>query len=171
MFFDALPAGQLRSRRVVIEGGRLVTKTIADPVRLRVVDAASRVVEAELPQTVPGSRRVSPQLIQFTIDAGQMKILNLSEEGTERVRAGLRVSDGRPIDPLFNCSHSVMLEARAEAVRVLAEERRRAEALLRQKEQEEAERRRVEEAARLEREREAAEQRRIQEERRRRQEI
>jgi hypothetical protein len=120
---------------------------------------------------VPGSRRVSPQLIQFTIDAGPRKSLHLSEEGTERVRAGLRVSDGRPIDPLFNCSHSVMLEARAEAVRVLAEERRRAEALLRQKEQEEAERRRVEEAARLEREREAAEQRRIQEERRRRQEI
>jgi hypothetical protein len=171
LFFEAGPSGSLRSRRVLIEGNRPVTKLVAESVRLRVVDAEGGVLEADLPQVVPGSRRSLPQRFQFRLRAEQMQIVSLSEDGTERIRAGLSVRDGRPVEPLFNCFHPEMVAARGEADRVRAEQLRAAEAIRQQQAREEAERRRVEEALRLEREREAAAERRIQEERRRRQEI
>ena len=189
LFFEPGPSGSLRSRRVSIEGNRPVTKGVAESVGLRVVDAETGVLEADLPQVMPGSRRSLPQRLQFRLKAEQMQIISLSEDGTERIRAGLSVRDGRPVDPLFNCLHPEMVAARDAANRARAEqlkmaeairqqqareeaERRRVEEALRlERERMEAERRRVEEALRLEREREAAEERRIQEERRRRQEI
>ena len=144
LFFESGPSGSLRSRRVLIEGNRPVTKLVAESVRLRVVDTEGGVLEADLPQIVPGSRRPVPQRFQFRLRAEQMQIISLSEDGTERIRAGLSVRDGRPVEPLFNCFHPDMVAVRDEAERARAAQLRAAEAIRQQQAREEAERRRVE---------------------------
>ncbi|MEN9775865.1 MAG: hypothetical protein RL322_2935 [Pseudomonadota bacterium] len=170
-YFERSESTGLRSRRVVAQGDRSATRDVAERVELSVVDVDQGLIQASLALRALGSQRIQPVQLRFRIEGEQMSLISLIEGTNERIRAGLRLPDGRPAEPLYNCAHPLMAEARAAANRARVEAARQAEARRLQQEREAAERRRIEEAQRIELERAAEAARRAQEERRRRQDI
>jgi len=170
-YFERSESTGLRSRRVVAQGDRSATRDVAERVELSVVDIDQGLIQASLALRALGSQRIQPVQFQFRIEGEQMSLISLIEGASERIRAGLRLPDGLPATPLYNCAHPLMAEARTAANRARVEAARQAEARRLQQAREAAERRRIEEAQRIELERAAEAARRAQEERRRRQEI
>jgi hypothetical protein len=161
----------IRMRLVSFEAGTAVTRATAERVDLRVVDLETRLFEAHLTVLNPATRRTTTRQMRLRIENERMEFDAWSEDARALIRAGLRVADSRPAEPLFNCAHPAMRAARAQAQWLRAEQVRLAEADRQQREREAAEKRRLAEEERLRAEREATERRRVEEERRRRQEI
>jgi len=167
----ASPNAPIRMRTVTFEAGTSVTRASADRVDLRLVDLEAGLFEAQLTVLNPATRRTLTRSMRVRIADERMAFDAWSEDSRALIRAGLRVVDGRPAEPLFNCAHPSMLAARAQAQWLKAEQVRIAEEERLRREREAAEKRRLVEEERLRAEREAVERRRIEEERRRRQEI